>query len=494
MDFLDPKKKRAHTIRLFIGYALVAVALIIGTGIVALEVFGFDFNRKTGAVIQNGLVFIDAHPDVADIYINGTNNGKTANRLVMPEGQYSIELKRSGYRTWKNQFELDGGTIKQFVYPFLFPEKLAVKPVKQYASSPDLVSESPDRHWLFVQQPGSLTSFDLIDLTTNTNSPVLFNLPANLLSSSSGAQSLNLVEWSNDNRHLIVRHDYNATSEYVEIDRETPEASQNLTKLYSKSGVQFSLRDKKFDQLYIYDPVSQLLSTSDLKNKVITPLINKVTNFTPFGSDMIVYTTTDGATADNQLVKVKSGDISFNLRMLPNSSLYLLDLAKFNNKIYIAVGGSTDGKIYIYKDPANQIKNLVDKLPAPISLLKLDNPKYMSFSTNSRFLSVQSGSQFALYDAEDDRPIHFDNKLASLPTTKANWMDGHRLTVNKDNKIIVFDFDGNNLQSLSPIDDVHAPIFDRDYKAMFSIGPVLSGSTNTSLLRTELKVNSSTTQ
>ncbi len=63
MDFLDPRKKRAYKIRLYIGYFLMAVALSIGTLILLFEAYGYDVNHKTGEVIQNGLVFVDSRPE-----------------------------------------------------------------------------------------------------------------------------------------------------------------------------------------------------------------------------------------------------------------------------------------------------------------------------------------------------------------------------------------------------------------------------------------------
>src|SRR5690242_13199615 len=93
MDFLDPRKIRAHTIRLFIGYGLVGLALLIATVILGLYTYGFDFNRKTGTVIQNGLVFVDAQPESASIYLNGQSKGKTSARLQIAEGHYGLELR-----------------------------------------------------------------------------------------------------------------------------------------------------------------------------------------------------------------------------------------------------------------------------------------------------------------------------------------------------------------------------------------------------------------
>src|SRR6476619_6690047 len=118
MDFLDPKKKRANRIRLYIGYALMAIALGIGTLILVFEANGYDLDPKTGSVIQNGLVFVDAHPIAATVNVDGQEKGQTDARLILTAGDHNIELKRDGYRTWQKQIDLEGSVIRRFAYPF----------------------------------------------------------------------------------------------------------------------------------------------------------------------------------------------------------------------------------------------------------------------------------------------------------------------------------------------------------------------------------------
>ena len=491
MDFLDPKKRRAHTIRLFIGYGLVAVALLIGTAILALAAYGFDVNRKTGAVIQNGLVFVDAHPESANIYINGMNKGKTDVRMVMPEGNYSIELKRTGYRSWKNTFQLGGGLIERLVYPFLFPEKLITKDVHPYVSAPGLTTQSPDRHWLLIQSPASFASFDQFDLTTANSDATSFSLPPNLLTASTGAQSLELVEWSTDNRHLIVKHLYQGGLEYLLIDRTTSASSQNLTRLFSKPNVQFSLLDKKYDQYYLYDPVSQNLASSDLKTKKINSILDGVISFKPHGSNLILYVTNASATDKKVLVRVKSGQDNYTVGQLAKADKYLIDVARFDNHWYMVAGSPADGRTLIYRDPSDQLKDGKVQIPSPFVVLKQTSPQFVSFSENTRFIEVQSANLFAVYDLETDRSIRFDSKLPTIPI-KAVWMDGHRLMAPSEGKLVVFDFDGTNKQTLVDVSAGYLPFFDRDYKALFTISPSATAPGKSALVRTELKVTAAT--
>src|SRR5690606_33861796 len=200
MDFLDPRKKRAHKIRLYIGYALMACVLVIGSTIVFFEARGFDIDRKTGEIIQNGLVFVNAHPEPATVYVNGKREGQTDTRLTIPTGDYTFEFSRDGYRKWQRSFHLDGSTIERLDYVFMFPEQLNTTGIRNYDGAPAFASQSPDRKWLLIQQPGNFLTFDVFDLGNQNNPSVTsFTLPTNLMNMARGGDKLELVEWSTDN-------------------------------------------------------------------------------------------------------------------------------------------------------------------------------------------------------------------------------------------------------------------------------------------------------
>ena len=124
MDFLDPKKQRAHTIRIMVGYVLIAIALILTTTILIYQAYGFGVDRN-GKVIQNGLVFVSSTPNPATIYVNGKKNDNQTNaRLLLSSGQDTFSLQRDGYREWKRAVSVEGSSVERFDYPFLFPKTL----------------------------------------------------------------------------------------------------------------------------------------------------------------------------------------------------------------------------------------------------------------------------------------------------------------------------------------------------------------------------------
>src|SRR3954463_8609217 len=101
MDFLDPRKKRAHKIRLIVGYFLVAIVILLSTVILVYGAYGYGINTKTGQIIENGLLFVDSKPGGADIYLNGKKQPTpTSARLVLPSGDYKLSISKDGYHSW----------------------------------------------------------------------------------------------------------------------------------------------------------------------------------------------------------------------------------------------------------------------------------------------------------------------------------------------------------------------------------------------------------
>jgi len=489
MDFLDPKKKRAYARRLFIGYGLVGIVILAISVLLVFAAYGYNVDPRTGTITQNGLVFVDAHPESALVKLNGAEKGNTGQRLVLPAGSYTLELSRDLYRPWQRSFTLEGGTIERFVYPFLFPINSEPRDVLLYGSEPSFSTQSPDRQWLITGQPNNIQALELFDLNSDVPTSATLALPAGLLTATGDAHQLELVEWSTDNRHLVVKHIFTGGNELILIDREQPSSSQNLNKVFNQPLAELTLLDKKFDRYYLFDQTAGTLRTGELQSRQVTPLLDGVLEFRTHGDDVIVYVTNKGAAEGNVNVMIRQDDKDYVLRSLPAGPTYLLDLAKFDSKWYVAAGTSNDKRIYIYKNPVTLLNTFPLRKLIPVTTLRIEQPEYISFSNNARFIAVQAGSRFAVYDAETSRSHRYDTKLSLTQGYKAQWMDGHRLSVVSDQKAVVFDYDGMNLQTLNAASDKHRLFFNRDYEALYTIGPSVEVTDRTALTRTDLLLN-----
>lgn len=490
MDFLDPAKKRAHIRRLFIGYFLMGVAIILAATILLVLSNGYDLDRKTGKVIQNGLIFTGSAPESAGIYLNGKANGETDERITVPEGKYTVELRREGYETWKKTLQLKGGSIERLQYPRLFPSRLTTAVSQAYDTVPGFSSQSPDRRWVVIAQPGQFGIYELFDTGKPEEPASTFSLPAGLLSTppAGGAEKVELVEWSNDNRHFLVKHQYGEAFEFVIIDSQEPAASVNLNRLTGLSPAAATLRDKKHDKVHVYIGETKSLQFVDVKSGAVAPVLQNVENYKSYRDDTILFTASDPARPTTRFLKMRNGDKVYDLRSFETTQPVLLELAQYDDSMYVVATAIDEGRVYIYKDPLPKLRNPANGALNPFVLLRFAKPVKLSFSNNTRYISVQSGASFAVYDFEDSRRFSYQVPGEVAADQLATWMDGHRLALNQNGALQVMDFDGLNMRKLADIVPGTLPFFDRDYKRLFTLSPVVADPAQATLTRTSLRL------
>lgn len=484
MDFLHPKKKKKNQIRLFVGYFLMGLALIISTVIIVFFTQGFDYDTSTGQIITKGLFIIDSHPVGSDIYINGIKRGGTDARFVLPTGPYDVKLQREGFRTWSHSYNLEPSSIEQIVYPFIFPTNLSTKQLASF-KAPSFTSQSPDRRWV-VFATDKIGSFSVIDLNSKDNPATTISLPSDSFTSVGSSHVFKDIEWSTDNENLLLKHTWDGGQEFIVLNRDNPTQSFNVSKLFpSQQPTKVVLRDKKADRFYFYNSTSSTIVTASRGDLSISPVLKHVGEFKQYKDDTILYVNPEVTAAGTFEVRMWKNGQDYKIRELPASPLYLLELADFGGHLYVVAGSSSDGRVYIYRDPLNAFSRSKPTVPKPTRVLVVINPQFVSFSQNTRFIAVQGGSNFAIYDAETIRQYRYDTKL-NIANQKATWMDGHRLTAVDNGKATVFDFDNTNKQTLAKADPSFGTLFNRDYDAFFNIAPTSDQAFG--IFRTELKI------
>lgn len=492
MDFLDPQKQRAHTIRLIVGYVLIGLAVFIATAILLYRAYGFGLG-KDGEVVQSGLVFVSSQPGGAEILINNKPyKDTTGARIQLPEGEYTIDVRKQGYRNWQRKVTVEGGNVSRFDYPLLLPDKLTSSAVKTYAANPPFATQSPDRRWVLVAQPGSVLGFDLFDISDPQsvgNNATSFNLPASLITASgSGDHAWKLAEWSTDNRRVILEHTYSGGMEYILVDSQDAEQSLNLTRtLQLGAGHILTLRDKKFDKYYVFDPAAKTVGTTTIEQGGnMTLVLSNVLAFKSYANDILLYATDVEVPAGKVMTMLRDGEVTYKIREIGAGAPYLLDLARYDRDWYVTVAASGDNKAYIFKNPqavrkAGRIANLV-----PVQILRVTAPNYVSFSSNTRFVMIENATSFAVYDAETDESYTYaTSQPLDTGLTHASWMDGHRITYTTGGKQVLFDFDNLNFQTLVANNAAFPPFYDRDYRYLYTI-PAAAQNSQTAFTITPL--------
>lgn len=467
MDYLDPQKQSRHRIIMLVGYVVIAIAIVTATMILMYQAYGFGIGQH-GTVIQNGLVFMSSQPVSAQISIDGVNKTQTSARLVLPSGIYNFKLTRSGYHDWQRAIEVQGGSVTHYDYPLLIPTTLKPVKLQDFTVAPYTTTQSPDRRWLLIQRVNTPT-FDLFDLKSTTKLPITLSLPVSIITKAKASESWQTLDWADDNQHLLVQHNYDSKFEYILIDRQNIDQSVNLSTTLAISDARLSLREKKYDQYYVYDNATASLKTAGLITPVLAPLLERVLSYKTYGPGSVLYITDTEAPAGKVLLKLMSGSQTYIIRSFPTGGNYLIDITVYSGKLYVAAGLVSESKVYIYKDPVGQLKTLPDHAVVPIQVLHINNPSYLSFSTSlSQFVLAENGTQFAVYDLENRNGYRYvTSSTIDAPQTHANWTDGSHLTYDSNGKLVIFDFDSANQQTLATASPDYLPFFSADYRTMY---------------------------
>jgi hypothetical protein len=500
MDFLDPKKERRNRLMLLLGYCLIALAIGIATLVLLYQSYGYDVDRQ-GRVTQNGLVFVSSQPNGAAIYLNDKRyKSDTDTRVSTPAGSYVLRVSKTGYRPWQRDLVVNGGDVQHFDYPFLFPEVLKPTSLGSLQADPAVATQSPDRRWLLLGQSENSGSFLLFDLK-NPAKPVTsaFSLPEGSFTAgdATGAQSWEMVDWAADNRHVLLLHNYVAAGapahEYVLVDRSSPASSLSMTNALKLTQTDaLELFNDRTSQFYVYDSSEDTLSRVNADDNSVVSKLTHVLAYKAYSDNKVLYVTDQpptGKAVPNQVsVVLQDGQKITTLRAMPASSGYVLELAQYSGDWYIAMGAASDAATYVYKNPQSQQILTADGYPAPWRRLPIKNPSYIAFSNNTQYLLAESGQNFAVYDFENsDQYKYTVSQPMDNPQLHAKWMDGNRLEFVSDGKLVVFDYDYRNLQTLVGASPVYLPAYSSDYSYLYTIrGAAGNGSTQPALMSTPL--------
>ncbi|MEO7363990.1 MAG: PEGA domain-containing protein [Candidatus Saccharimonadales bacterium] len=484
MDYLDPEKQRRHGFLLIVGYITIAIAIVIATTVLVYQAYGFGIDRN-GTVIQNGIVFFSSHQSPATIYIDGKQaRSQTNTRLSLAANVYDIRLSRPGYHDWRRTIAVDGGGVSHFDYPLLIPKVLNPVDVASFSALPSFSTQSPDRRWLLLQSPDDPLSLLEYDLKSPARPAVTITLPATLLVGATTPAQWQLVEWSDDNRHLLLKHVTGAQIDYVLVDRESPEASVNLNQLLAITPTDIRLIDKKYDQYYVSQADGGLQSAS-LRSPQLTPQLSGVLAYKSYGSDQLLYVTASDAPEGKISVKLRVGSKTTQLRNFPISDKYLLDLADFDGTPYVVISSVVENKVYIYRDPLAQLASRKLPVIVPQQVLRVTSPDYLSFSQTAQYVMAEHDNQIAVYDLRNKSGYNYtQTAVLDSHQTHVRWMDGDRLIYTSGGRVHILDYDQLNQRTLVPQTPASTPVFAPDFKTIFTLVPTAQGAVlqSTSLL------------
>ena len=477
MDYLDPQKQRRHSILLLVGYVFIAIAIVIATVVLVYQAYGFGLD-KNGSVIQNGIVFFSSQPNPAQIYVDGKLQKPATNaRLTLPAGIYNITLARTGYQDWQRKIAVDGGSVSHYDYPLLLPKIPKTAVYTGLTAVPNLITQSPDRRWLLLSSPTDGASFQVYDLKNPTKPAATVTLPAAVAGKVTPAEPWQIVDWADDNQHLLLQHIVDGKMIFVLVDRVNPDQSLNLNQTLGADPTTISLIDRKYDQYYLFNSADHTLLTANLQTPTPINYLTDVLAYKSYGNNEVLFFTSADAPDGKVLLKLRVDDQVTQLRAFPVSSHYLADIATYNSVPYVVASASDEGKVYIYKDPLAQLADRAQKVIVPIQVLRVTTPDYESFSSNAQYIMAEHGAQLAVYDLENKNGYNYTQKAGlDAPQTHVGWMDGNRFVYVSGGRLQIMDYDQQNQRSYIMASPLSLPFFTPDYKNVYTLSSTPSGA------------------
>lgn len=493
MDYLDPTKKKAKRRQLLVMYVLLGIAISIATVVFVYNVNGYSIDRKTGEVVQNGLLYIDTKPESAEITLNGQKQrGRTDARLVVEEGDYEIQLDREGYQPWKRSIVLEGGSLRRLTYARLIPQKIDTETSVTFDTKPTLLTQSIDKRWVVANFEGAPLVFRVFD--TERPQAEVFNLqlPIDFLKTTEAGQ-WRVIDWADDHKTFLAKYETATTVEFALINREDATKARNITKQFATIVLSdVSLRSRKNDEIYIFSSATGILQRAKISDGSVEQVLTGVVDYKPYGDDGFVYLTSFGASENKIKAVLKSGSDEYVLRELDVSPNYVLDISKLGNAFVIGIGASSENRVIVYNDPINALsKNSSSKIPVPTTVLRITEPTELRISADSSVIMARNGNTVATHEFEADRSYNFS--LSDTPTSKneMNWIDGqHILYQTELGALRIVDFDGSNNFQLVEKSTLHLGAFNRSTEELFAITQPAEGSAQYLLTRHYLRSTS----
>lgn len=469
MDFLDPRKRRAHARRLFIGYALVSVVIVLGTWLLFKATEGYGVDPRTGNIIQNSLLFVGSRPSGSNIYIDGKLlEAKTSARLILPAGKYNLSIQRDGYHTWQRDITLAEQAVARFTYPLLFPVDTQIQQLKNYPSKQLFLSQSPNSRFLLVHNPNddpATLRFDEYDTASPARPPRTLTPPNTLLVNPRQPQSqIREIEWSADGNNLLLEYSSNQGKEFIIFNRADPTRSVNVNQLFNIRPSSVSLRNRSASQLYVYFQDGGRLQVADIERQTLTDLLSNVLAFQTRGQNIVSYMSPSSESTDLATANIWDGARSYQLANLKAGSVYPLGIGQYRDDLYFIFGSDREDRLTIYKDPLDAIRDSAAGTVSPRSALPLKGATKVLNSPNFRFMTVLAGQKLAVYDMETADTYMYTIK--SPLNGQLRWLDGFRLVGNSQGRLLILDYDNTN-QWQAVAAAAESGFVDRDYRYLF---------------------------
>lgn len=447
-------KKRKKKLIIFLNNLLMFSSVIL---VVCLLVFMIQgWTLKQGVATQTGLVQFASNPQGATVEIGqNTLYSRTNTKANVVPGEHEFKIWREGYETWYRKTDVRAGQILWLNYARLVPKQKTTHEVAEFNNLEQIMKFPNGQKLLSLSKnTEGLTEFKITDIRGDLPKTEVLKVPESLMvrevsnqdEQSAEAQpapykfTINYI--SADGSHAIVKRQAGDDLNWLLLDLNSPNNSQNLTERFNLQFDEIApLNDSSTQIIVKTGEAVRRLNTRD--DTVSASILNKIVDFEVYGNDIISFVQKNDDKFDVGVLKIgdKPVIVASDYEVAPK-----ITVSRYYNENYINV--LTDNKIQVYKSSSWPAAENNFKLARTLE----PTVEAESFRLNSegRFVLAQNGDKIWVYDFEINRSYNYslDDK-----TNSARWLDSFILydfTSTEENKtmLTIRDFDGTNKHSL----------------------------------------------
>lgn len=455
---------------------VMVLAVIVLTTFLFFIMLGYRFNRESGTIQQGGLVQFISQPTGATVTVgNAQLANATRSKITLYPGEYLVKMERAGYDLWQKNITVRAGTVLWLDSARLVPTTRSTTSMKTFANLADSLVRTSGKY-MALMSDSTTPSFELVPLTdADKLESKQVIVPSSLVTSGKKGtkHSYSFVEWSRDDRHLILEHRYGSEREFLLVDTEAPERTIAVRSMKKAAPVEVTFDPRSItDMVARYSDGTVRLINAD---RVSEPVLTKVATMTMAKGTTILYSTLPAGGVVKTGYLTLGRDKPKELASYTTKSPVELALGDYYYDDYLATSvGETATIEKLPELPSSDSDAMLEK--AVIAQFKLEGePLEVSVRNGGRFMAFAGKTQMVTYDIELNTKaqavIQGDRALKTAP----KWLDNQHFWSDANGSLHQYEYDGTNQADITKVAPGFSAAYTQSGKYLYSIARTSDG-------------------
>lgn len=441
------KLQRRQSLKVIASEAIMVVTVIITVVVLGFVVSGYWLNSNF-EVERQGMLQIYSAPTGASVEIDGESSWlqRTNTSKVLASGEHTVTLTKDGYDSWSKTINISEGLLYRIHYPRLFLKERTTEKVLSITDQ-TLATMSADHESLILIN--DTTNWSAVSLNSNDIVEKKIDIAKFFQSASvtedaeSGifeGEILN-IDWDRDGAHALFKVRYHDSVEWVLLDVKNIEKSVNLSKEFGWNFDDIKILDNSSNNLLAIQ--NGKLCKIDVSGRSVSAILaENVIDFDYYNNEIVFSAQTP---AEGNILKELTGDPGlYFVGYFKLGDERITGLTFINSPAKVAISRFYDDKLITILD--DNVVNVYkeDGFENILTSKITFSPEKLKVGSNGEFIIMYQGANIATLDMEAGAVREW-----SIENANFDWLDNYMIyTVNDENCLIAYDYDGLNRRVL----------------------------------------------